>query len=454
MAVTVSAAFGFLLAAGVKWPLLFGLLVIGGLGLVGLQRPFLFLALFLVLRPLLDRFSENRAVLTGSVSINVAGLLAIVFIGVSVLVLAVRRPPGHSRAAGSFAAVLLVSAFAAAHSYVSLRSSVGTGVLLSELARLGALTAIYILAVHVAGTSSRAGTLFVIVGLAGVVPALDGLYQWAHGIPVAADLTIGRISGTFSGPNPFGQYLAVVALLLMAIPADRLQPLVRLAAIAPVLAALVGTFSRSGWILFAAGALLLGWKHRRRAVVSILVLCVALVTAVPVLRHRVISGDLRRQAGTGSVEVPSSFQWRMDTWRALMRKYMENPLLGFGLRSAAVVNPRQVLLPGQAQLAGYDPHNSVVKLLVEGGPALLLAWGVLLAVIIRRMRSLAHEDWELAWASRTLYVLWAVIVFVGLTSDDPLVATAMLGGMLALTGAVEGAHEHLRQTAASKTTGD
>ncbi len=436
LAVAASLVSSYALSEGMNWKMLLALVAALDLAIVGLQRPLLFLSVFLLIRPLLDQLEGHRTRLAGSASINSAGVVALLLLAIALLILAGIRRVVWPRATKAFVAVLLVSAFAAAHSLLDLRQSAGSAAI-GEVARLATLAAIYVLAVNLCDTPAKVRRLFVVVGVSGLLPALVGVYQWLHGIPLAADLSIGRVFGTFSGPNAFGEFLALIALLLLSIPRDALPRWLWLGSLVAVLAALVGTFSRTGWVMLALGLVLLGWR-RKRVLVAGAAVCIVLVSAVPSVRARLVDKTSVSATST-TVRIPSSYRWRIDTWKALLGKYEESPLTGFGLRSAPFVDPRQLVLPNGQPPTGYDPHNTVVKLLVEGGPVLLAAWAALFFAVLNGLRKLTRIGSELQPLARTMLMLWVVIAVIGITSDDPLAATAMLYGVFALTGAVESA---------------
>jgi O-antigen ligase len=91
--------------------------------------------------------------------------------------------------------------------------------------------------------------------------------------------------------------------------------------------------------------------------------------------------------------------------------------------------------PGQ----GFEAHNMIVRILVEGGVVLLAVYLAYFYVVLKRLRRLARAPWELAGQARLMFVLWGLTLFAGFTTDDPISLTALMVGLLALTGALEGA---------------
>jgi O-antigen ligase len=205
---------------------------------------------------------------------------------------------------------------------------------------------------------------------------------------------------------------------------------------------LVGTYSRVGWAIFLIGAALF-YRPRPRTLLAIAIFTIVVVAAVAPVRERVFPSESPTTASPTMANASSNFgtyesyQWRLDTWRELLNKYGQSPLVGYGLRSTPHVNPRVLALPGQP-VVGYEAHNSVIKLLVEGGPILLIAWALLLFALIRGLQEMAGVEWPLRRFARLMIMLWGALIIAGILTDDPLDATALLFLMFALTGALDG----------------
>jgi O-antigen ligase len=130
------------------------------------------------------------------------------------------------------------------------------------------------------------------------------------------------------------------------------------------LAALILTFSRSGWL--AAGLVLtvLGWHWRRRVGLAAAGIVLVLIVGV------VATGLVR--------EVPLiADHLRLDAWSAAVRMWLADPLFGHGFRSFEWLHPSY----GSAELDA--PHNEYLRLLAEEGVVVGLA-GAALALLTPR----------------------------------------------------------------------
>ncbi len=437
----LSATLALMLIAIGEPLLVFGIVGAAALIGIGLLKPALFLSVFLLLRPLVDDLSQLTA---GLPSANVGGGLGVLIVGVAVVHLAsgqrFKAPPG----AAALLAVAAISGIAAAEAIFLLGPTIGLEPV-SELVRLAAMLAVYLLAAKLVRTPEKVRALLVLVALSAVAPALWGLFNWIFDPVVSEGYDYVRISGTFTGPNAFGGYLAVCALLLIFLPEGSMPRRVRLLSLAVVLAALVGTYSRVGFIICMLGVVVLGYRHNRMVVVAGLLAAVTVVAAIPNVRERVLPSE---ESGGQAREGYESYGWRINNWKGLLAQWERRPVLGNGLYTTTYVNPRGPADTAGQPGGGYDAHNSAVKLLVEGGVVLLGAWVLFLGILLVQLRRMAKDRWELRDYGHLVAVVWALVLVAALTTDDPLALTAMMYALLAMTGALAGAYaeSHRRVT--------
>ena len=399
------------------------------LAALGLRRPAFFVCALVFVRPLLDTFSNTTV---GVQSANPAGLLSVGLIALCAALPLSNRRLLLPRATVPFAVVVAVTAGSTALAVFNFRSTVGMTPV-AEAVRVAALLALYVLAANVLGSPSRIRALVIVCGLSGVIPAVLGIAEFVDGAETV-NSGLARISGPFNGPNPLGFYLAMTALVLIATPSGWLSARVRLLALSPMLIALVATYSRVGYVTFMVGLILLEGRRRKHVVALVVVVVAATVALVPTVRDRVFP---QPDATTGQASY-ESFSWRIQNWADLLDKWTERPAVGFGTSTAIVVNPRRPVSQLFDEAGGYEAHNLVVRVLVEGGVALLLVYVWLTVALARATRRLSRERWELGPIVRLVTAMWIVLLIVGLGTDDPFQQTAVMFVLLALTGALEG----------------
>jgi O-antigen ligase len=422
-----------------------GLVGAAGFAAVGMARPALFLSLFLLLRPLLDGINDKHV---GAV--NAAGAAGVLIVFVLLGQFAVAGRTFRPRGTAVFGLVLALSAVLCLPAVLEFGNRVHSKPF-AEIVRLAAMLAVYVLAGQLFATPQRLMRLFTLVGLSGVIPAIIGIKELIEGISPEQGLTIARISGPFTGPNPFGLYLALTAIVLIGLPRHALPRWIRFTSLALILFALVETYSRAGWSLFLIAFVMLQWRRNPRVILAGVATVLLLIAFVPSIHDRVLPPP-KSSTATGGVATPESYTFRINNWNNLLGKWAERPVTGFGLQTTVFVNPRHVYDPtGTADPVGYEAHNSAIKLLVEGGVVLLVAWAALIAIVTGGMRRLARRKWPFNPEARTVFALWVGAIVIGLLTDDPLAATAMMYALFALTGALEGSFEAFRRTSVVET---
>ena len=434
IALLLSTLAGYAVVATGSWQITFGAVGVGGLFALGFLRPALFLGLFLLIRPLLDELSH---ITLGVPSANPSGGMALMVVVLAVALLA--TTPGVMRSPPSlaFGLVVLITAGGAGLAMFDFGQTIGTEPL-SDTVRIAALLGMYLLVANVFCSPERVRQLFVVVGLSGVAPAVLGLVELISGPEVAEHLGLARISGPFGGPNPLGMYCALTALVLIAMPRRWLPWWGRMLALAPILVALVATYSRAGWVVFLLGLLLLEWRRNKVLVLSAIVVVAAVVALVPTVKERVIPSN---KAESSSPETYESFGWRVDNWADLLAKASKKPIVGYGTKTTIYVNPRRTTGAQTSDNGGFEAHNAVVRILVEGGVVLLAAYVFFMALLFRMLYRLTRDRWRLQVPAKIVAVLWLVFTILAVGADDPFDQTAIMFALFALTAALDGASQ-------------
>jgi O-antigen ligase len=429
-ALVLSVVGGVIISNTDKWQLAAGMIAAGVFVAMGLLRPALFVTALLAVRPLMDGVAHNPTQLTG-----------VVLIGICALVFASRPQLVRPRATMAFSALLLVSALASLPAWMQFGSAMGLKPV-TEMVRLSALFAMYLLSAQVVTTPLALRRVFLVVGLSGVIPALAALSELLRDPKKIADLDLVRVSGTFVNPVALSSYLALCILILVMLPREDLARKYRWPAQIAMIAALVASYGREGWVMLLLALILLNWRERKRVIAGIAIACGALVFLVPGVHERVLPTKDPTQVAEGGTF--ASYGWRLANWRGLLQEYEQRPLTGWGLESVVFVNPRHPVGSARVVGGGFQAHNAAVRALVEGGPLLFAAvlgfFGTMIAVMWRIARI---RDSPIAFYARVTAAAWVGVFVVAMSTDDLLDATALVYALLGLTGAIEGAHRHL-----------
>jgi len=440
LAVLASALTGALAAVTGGWKVPGALLALVGLASLGVLRPRFFLGMFVLLRPLVALVSSKQLI-PGLASANANGLTGLLLLVVLLAMALTARSMFTPRATPAFAALLTASAIATAWAIVGLHGKAG-GDPISELVRLMSLAAMYLLAANLFDTVARSRLLLKLFALSGVAPATIGVVEWASGsASYRAQLGVSRIGSTLGGgSNTLAAYLAATALIMIA-GRTGLPRWLRWSTSALMVAALVGTYSREGWLIFMLGLIALGWRRQRMLVLGVLAVTGVLVFAVPSIHDRLLPAKTRVVSGHSETAL-TSFNWRLHDWSELWGKVTQSPLVGYGLGTELYVNP--YLNAYEDYKVGWNSHNSGLTILIEGGVALLLFWIVLFTSMLRVLREMARCAWELAHAASLTSALWIAVIVAGLATEDTLDETTLVFIMLALTGSLEAARRSRR----------
>lgn len=244
-------------------------------------------------------------------------------------------------------------------------------------------------------------------------------YDWNN--PGSLDMP--RASGPFINPDHFANYLAVIFPVALAGTffhtgqiAQRYQQPFRVfcgCTVVLLIAAILSSLSRGGWIGIALGTLLMlgvfpaiipmspttKWFGEKRTVtryvfagVTALIL-VALMIIGPTARNRV---DLRLAE---TVEQEDSLEGRVAAWQDTIHMVQDFSLFGVGLGAWQDIFPRYQRPPWSADFYS-EAHNDYVEILAETGMVgcSLLAWAAW-----RVIKLLSHGLMRISTETRPFY---------------------------------------------------
>jgi O-antigen ligase len=246
----------------------------------------------------------------------------------------------------------------------------------------------------------RVRRLLFAVAVSAVVPLALGSWQLLTGTGVVVDGVL-RIEGSFSHPNTFGFYLAVMGLFLAGV-FPQLKRWYRLGAgllLALVVGNLAATYSRTSYVAFAVGLLVIVVLSRKWLLLALAVAAIALpLLAVPGITERfenIGAGPTLR--GTPG----DSLAWRLEYWPDLIAAGEGRRVTGLGLGVASDVT-----------VQGREPHNDLVRSFVEMGTVGLAAYTAFLfflgAQVMKTVRRTTRSNGP-SGLSRALAVAFAGI---------------------------------------------
>lgn len=372
-------------------------------------RPEVGLFFFVLARPVLDVWADRPLATIGGLQLNAASLMALMLIAVGGAYIVERW--AVCQRAPALRPFLVFAGLAA----VGIPFAPAPAAALTEWLRFFSLFVLYAVAFTVVARHGRFGRLAGVVLAAAAVPLIVAVWQTAHGgSREIADF--GRATGTFLHPDPFGIFVAVV--LVFAVPillsGGRGWRGALLLALPVALVALVGSYTRTGWLALPIGLLVAAAVRNRSLFLLTPLLVVAVAVAAPstTTRFNDLSNSRTSFGGPGN-----SLRARYDLWRTNVPKIKQNPVAGTGLK-------------GIAEEEGAFVHSDYVRAAVETGiPGFLAYVWLLIAAVrgcsrgVRRSRShggLAHAVATGAFATS--------VVFLVVSADSNLMTQVAVAG--------------------------
>jgi hypothetical protein len=390
-------------------------------GILFANSPMAGVAAMLIVRPSLDLWADRSIASAGSLSLNPASLMAVVFLAVGGAYVIERWEDVRGAPATKPYICLAVMAV------LSIAVAPSKGGAVTETLRFSSIAVIYMVVVAV--VRDRRGLVMMVVALLTslVVPVTVALWQFAHGgSTVIGD--VGRSAGTFLQPDPFGIFLGFLSPFLAALLLAKgiRGRLLLMVAAAPVLLALIASYTRTGWVGFVAGLFVIAVVRYRGLIALAPIGLILVALAVPSTLHRF--SDLT--SGPTHYGPGNSLRARIDLWRQNLPKVEHDPIFGTGFKSI-VEGTTAVQGSGVNVVAGAHSHSDFVRSLVElGVPGLVFFCWLLIGTwrAVRRSYRRAYEASDHALAAVTLGVLAATAAYILMSFDSNLMTQVAVAG--------------------------
>lgn len=386
------------------------------------------LFLLLLVRPILDVYTDQPIASLGIFSVNLASLLAILTLIFAALVFLknfkhIKKLP----LLNSIAFFLVVT-------LLGIIYSVNPSMSLIEWVRLLSIFALFGLGYFLIKTSQDLVNLIKVVAFSILVPAILALYQFFTntGISIPADDIYNRIYGTFAHPNLLAFYLLIPIFLGVWLafrkkigwPGPSWLILIILYFIVLVL-----TYTRGAWLAFMITLLIIGLiRYRKLLVVSLGVIFIAYLIITP-LQTRI--NDIIYPSSYGSVE------WRYNLWQDSLSYAKKKPILGYGTGTSTEI----IFEERGPELGSPHAHNDYLKILLENGAVGLLAYFLLIILVLY---SLFKKHQKASGSSRDLVLVVMALslgLFIMSFGDNVIRNTALQWTYWAIVGGVLAANK-------------
>jgi O-antigen ligase len=333
---------------------------------LGLRRMEYFVLALLALRSCLDVSRLNGGEQTQTVA-NPSSLVALMFLVVGGAWLLARRSTGYRFPTSFLQRALILFGVAAALNVVGSADPAVSGL---EFLRTLAALLMFFMVDRILEQTNRPDRILIAAFASAIVPVLIGLVGPYVGVHlVETKDRIERITSTFVGANAFSYYLVVLALMAAGV-AFYAKPKVKwpLFAFSGVLTlTLVLTYTRTAWIAFAAGVLLLAAFAGKKVFIVMIAGMALAVLFIPGIgaRFQELGSD-----NTYNEFRRDSLEWRFAYWTDIIPLANSNPVTGIGLKMTP-------------ELSGKLPHNDYLRSYVEMGLVGLVSFVVMLVAMIR-----------------------------------------------------------------------
>lgn len=361
-----------------SWPplLLLFLLVLSVAALLLFLKPPLGIALFLMLRIVVDAFGEFPMLTIDNYPLDLTltptQFMALVFLILAILFLFTRL-----RQIVQIPLLFPIGLFLILSSFSIFRIEEYRLLALDEILRLSEIFLVFI--VTYLSFAQKDDVLVIVRALviATIFPILLALWQYWQGVNLfpVTNFEV-RVFGTFAHPNVLALFLSFVILQLLIFRATTTHLAYKIAYLMVIFLALITlllTFGRTAWVGLMVGILLLAFLKFRYWFLLIPILVSLIISFVPAISQRF--ADLQYWTPHTNTLI-----WRVELWQNMAQKVLVKPIFGHALGQFEVV-ARQIM--GQAfSLETIHPHNDYLEIAFESGLPGLIAYLFLIGLVL------------------------------------------------------------------------
>jgi len=244
--------------------------------------------------------------------------------------------------------------------------------------------AVGLLIPNIIDTEKKADNLCAAIFAGALATSLYGLYQYAAGIEVRADLVdllaspgLRRVFSTMANPNNYAEYLVLFLPFCVSYALNRdsvNKKFIAVTLLAPMFAALVLTSSRSAYIAAVGSAAIYMLLTNKRVVPFLILACVFMIPFIPAS----IIGRIM------TIGADSSSKYRLMIWEASARALGDYWVFGVGMGPAAFSKIYRIY-SNQNAINAMHAHNLFLQIWIENGVFGFLAFIVFLFGALKKL---------------------------------------------------------------------
>lgn len=237
----------------------------------------------------------------------------------------------------------------------------------------------FIVLVNVVRTERRLKWLFLLVLIVSCVLSVAAINHYRLGrLDSGGQRIKGIIGGMFDNPNDLALHLVTVIPIAVSLALGSragLKKLFYAVGAILLLAGVVATFSRGGFLGLACMGGVLGWRVARRNKWMVIMLAPLLLGGIILLAP----GGYGSRMGTTSDESASA---RLDDLKRSIFIAVRHPLFGVGMGNYILYSNKE-----------HASHNSYTQVASEMGLGALLIYVLFQVTAIKELRKIARESW-------------------------------------------------------------
>ncbi len=238
----------------------------------------------------------------------------------------------------------------------------------------------FIVMVNVVRTERRLKMVLWLALAVSIVLSIAAVNDFRLGrLAVRGERIAGAIGGLFGNPNDLALHLATMIPLALAFGINVggiVRRLFYFACAVLMTATIVVTFSRGGFLGFAAGAFVLAWKLGRRRRFAVVAGSMLLVFCFFLFAPGNYGGRISTIVSVSADETGSSYARRALFFRALYTA-VRNPVFGVGIGNFHIVSIREQV-----------SHNAYLEVAAEMGFAAMVFYILFIVTSLKRLRGI------------------------------------------------------------------
>lgn len=248
----------------------------------------------------------------------------------------------------------------------------------------------FIIMTNVLRTQKRLRLLFLLVLVVSCVFSASALQAFLSGqLALKGERIEGAVGGMFENPNDLALHLVTMIPIAVALLLDAgslVKKVIFGAAIVLIVAGMVVTFSRGGFLGLASVALVLAWRLSRQNKLVIAVL-------VPILLVGFVFVASSNFGGRSATSSEGSTLARQDDLKRSLFIASRHPLFGVGMDNYVLYSN-----------SNHATHNAYTQVAAELGTPALIVYLMFLITPLKQLRRIGRETSERRGTSQFYYI--------------------------------------------------